>query len=812
MHSTAALLQDADRLHGQGALTEATNRYRQVLERDPEHAQALYRLAVLECQQGRLGAGIDLVRRSLARVHNQPRAHNLLGMALGRLDRWPEALASFDAAIRNQPDYADAHGNRANALMELGRVAQAVASYERAVALQPDCVGDWLNLGAALQQLARHEQALSALDRAIDLRSDVPDAFFNRGNVLSRLERHEEALSAFEKALRLAGPNADVLNNCGNSLAGLNRHDEALERFEQALSLRPDHVDALTNRGIALRNLARDPEALASYDQALGKNPDHAAALYNRAVVLARLGHHPEAVAGLERLHCIDPSHPHSSALLADCRLEMCSWGAVEGFAGELRARIDDGLVMPFLALKFSCDAQAQLAAARGYVLRKVPAVRRVFETRKTAAQDKIRVAYVSADFCRHATAHLLSRLIEIHDRSRFEIIGVSLGRDDGSDARRRLERAFDRFLDWRHQGDREVAQRLNAMDVAIAVDLKGHTDGARPGIFAHRAAPVQVSYLGYPATTGADFIDYVIADKVVLPFDQQPFFTERIVHLPGSYQVNDPTRQISSRAFERPDAGLPDAGFVFCCFNNNWKITAPIFDVWMRLLGNLEKSVLWLLRSNEAASHNLRREAVARGIDPHRIVFAPRILAADHLARHRLADLFLDTLPYNAHTTASDALWAGLPLVTCRGDTFAGRVAASLLNAAGLPELITESLSDYETLACRLATDDALLQSMRRKLDSNRANCALFDVDRFRRNLEAAYIVMWERWQRGEGPRSFSIDVKGGMSAGACYGTSEGVTPGLDPGGHPSSQEDVDRRVKPGSDDRESLLERRDS
>jgi predicted O-linked N-acetylglucosamine transferase (SPINDLY family) len=687
MQGTAALLQDADRLHRQGALEQAADRFRQVLAREAEHAEALYRLAVIECQQGRFAAGIELVRRSLAREPDQPRARNLLGMALGRLGRWPEALVSFDDAVRIAPDYADAHGNRGNALIELGRTAQAVASYERAVSLQPDSIGDWLNLGAALERLGQHEKALSAFDRVIVLRADVPDAFYNRGIVLTRMDRHEEALSSLEKAHELGAPKSDVLNKLGNALAQLNRHHEALARFDEALAHDPDHLDALGNRGIAFKNLGRYAEALASYDQLLERSPDHGHVLYNRAVVLVRSRRHADAIPGLERLRALVPLHPHGLDLLADCELEICNWEAGARLGRELRGRIESGgFVEPFLTLKLPFDAQIQLAAAKNYVRHKVSAAPGVIDSRRWSRRDRIRIAYVSADFRDHATSHLLSRLIELHDRCRFEIIGVSFSRDDASEARRRLEKAFDVFLDVRSEGDREVARRLNAMEVAVAVDLKGHTEDARIGIFVNRAAPVQVSYLGYPATTGADFIDYVIGDRIVLPFDQQRFFTERIVHLTDSYQVNDPTRQISARAFTRAEAGLPDDAFVFCCFNNSWKVNGSMFDIWMQLLRRVRNSVLWLLETSQAASNNLRREAAARGVESERIVFAPRIAVVDHLARHRLADLFLDTLPCNAHTTASDALWAGLPLITCAGDTFAGRVAGSLLHAAGAP------------------------------------------------------------------------------------------------------------------------------
>jgi protein O-GlcNAc transferase len=379
-----------------------------------------------------------------------------------------------------------------------------------------------------------------------------------------------------------------------------------------------------------------------------------------------------------------------------------------------------------------------------------VPAAPQPLWTGKARPHGKLRIAYLSADFYRHATAFLMAQLFELHDRSRFEVLGVSFGQDDRSDMRARLLAAFDRFHDVGSRSDYDVAKLLHELEVDIAVDLKGLTLDCRPGILAYRPAPVQVSYLGYPGTMGADFIDYVIADPIVLPLDQQPLWTERIVHLPDCYQVNDSKRQISTRTPTRREVDLPERGFVFCSFNNNWKITPPVFDVWMRLLRAVDGSVLWLIWDNAAAERNLRREAAARGVDPARLVFAATLKVEEHLARHRLADLFLDTLPVNAHTTASDALWAGLPLLTCCGESFSGRVAASLLAAVDLPELVTSNLADYEALALRLATDPTLLRAFRKRLEQNRSTSALFDTDRFRRHIEAAYLTMWERFARG--------------------------------------------------------------
>jgi predicted O-linked N-acetylglucosamine transferase (SPINDLY family) len=383
----------------------------------------------------------------------------------------------------------------------------------------------------------------------------------------------------------------------------------------------------------------------------------------------------------------------------------------------------------------------------------------------KPYGHEKIRIAYLSADYHKHATAYLVAGLMESHGRQRFEVLGVSFGVDDRSPMRARMVRSFDRFFDVRGMSDRDVARMLRDMEVDIAVDLKGYTTDQRPEIFSHRPAPVQVNYLGFPGSMGADFMDYVIADRIVAPFEDQPFYTEKLVHLPGSYQVNDSRREIAPVAPSRAEAGLPELrsgsvgnGFVFCCFNDSYKITAPVFDIWMRLLAQLPGSVLWLISCNPDTMAKLSLQAAARGIDPARLVFAPRRDLADHLARHRLADLFLDTLPYNAHTTASDALWAGLPVLTAKGESFAGRVAASLLTAVGLPELITENPADYEALALKLAQDSELLGVYRKRLAENRDSCALFDNDRFRRNIEVAYTTMWQRAEAGLPPESFSV------------------------------------------------------
>ena len=751
----------AFKFHQEGRLSEAERLYREVLRARPADFQALHMLGILKLQQQQpedavrlIGAALEVDRRSVA-------AHSNHGLALAALKRHDEALASYERALKIAPRNADALTNRADALCDLGRPTEALASYDQALAINPRHVAALVNRGLVLRELGRAAEALASYDAALAVDPNDVEAWNNRGVALQDLGRQTEALTSYERALALSPDYVDALVNRGNALLTLKRPAEAAASYARVLVLKPDFADAYNYRGHALADLGRFEEALASYDKAVALKPDHFEARLNRARVLGKLDRYQEAIAEYDKLRISKPDLPNLLSDVAHCHATTCHWSEWIELTQELTARALAGTVAvdPFLFLAFDSTSEQQLACARNWLrLKKVAAVAREWQLSDFAG-DRIRVAYLSADFHRHATAHLIAELFELHDRKRFEIIGVSYGPDDGSKIRSRLIKSFDRFFDVTTRTDEDVAKLLRDLKVHIAVDLKGHTTDARIGILARRAAPIQASYLGFPGTSGADFIDYAIADRIVLPVDQQPFYTEKIVHLPDSYQVNDSKRQIGSPIPSRSELGLPEQAFVFCCFNNTWKITSGMFDIWMRLLTAVDDSVLWLYRSNALAAENLRKEAQVRGVDPARLVFAPHMDVPEHLARLTRADLFLDTLPYNAHTTASDALWAGVPVVTCLGPTFAGRVAASLLQAVGLPELVTRSLEEYEALARKLASEPALLQSIKQKLQQNRLSAPLFDSDRFRRHIEAAYATMWEMRQRGESPRSFSVD-----------------------------------------------------
>lgn len=703
---------------------------------------------------------LEAYRKAIALRPNYPEAHYNLANLLRSQGRVQDALASYDRALALRADYVDALHNRGAVLGQLGRHEEALANYNRALALRPTYVDALNNRGTTLGDLGRFDEALASYDHAIFLQPNCAEALYNRGNILWSLQRFEEALGSYDRAILVRPDYFDALYNRGNALWELNRLDEAVESYDRALALRPNEVETLNHRGAVLTALQRPNDALASFDRGLALDPDHANTLNNRGIALQELRRLNEALASYERALAADPDHPHAFSGAAWCTIKLADWDRRTRFALEIQARMSQkSNIHPFLLLGYNDDPSLQLQCAKNYFAKICPILPRPLWTGQRWHHDKLRIAYLSADFRTHATAFLTAELFEKHDRSRFKVIGVSLGPDDGSDMRKRLVVAFDQFHDVRTQNDREIAEMLTAHEIDIAVDLNGYTQNGRIGIFAHRPAPIQVNYLGFPSTMGTKVFDYVIADPVVAPFEHQQFYAEQIVHLPECYQVNDTKRAVAQRVPTRQEAGLPERGFVFCSFNNNWKITPETFDIWMRLLHEIEGSVLWLLRDNDAAERNLRAEARQRGIDPSRLVFAGRLLTDEHLARHALADLFLDTLPCNAHTTASDALWTGLPVVTCIGNAFAGRVAASLLQATGLPELVTSNFDQYHDLALKLAREPTTLAEIKRKLANNRSSCPLFDIKRFVAHIETAYGTMWERCQRGDEPKAFSVE-----------------------------------------------------
>ena len=552
---------------------------------------------------------------------------------------------------------------------------------------------------------------------------------------------------------------SDSLLQSANSLLQLGRRPEALTCYESYLKTNPESAEAWHNHGIALSQMQRFPEAVASFDKVLALRPDSAQTWSNRGNALLEQKRYGEAIADYDRALALDPEYGSARGYRLLAKLWCCDWRDLERDIAEVSSRLRAGarVIQPFGNLMVSRDPPGQLQCARLWT--RGEGAQTPLWRGQRYTHDKIRIAYLSGDYCVHPVSILMAGVFEAHDKSRFETTAISFGPDDGSALRTRVMKSFDRFLDVRGRTDFEVASLMHAAQIDIAIDLMGLTGDSRPGILAFRPAPVQVNYLGFPGTTASPNIDYIIADRIVIPEGEQRHYSEKVVYLPDTYMPSDAKRRASDRKFTRAEAGLPEIGIVFCCFNNSYKFTPEIFSVWMRLLKAVEGSVLWLSEPNDSARRNLVAEAEKGGVAADRLVFAPFLSNLDdHLARLTLADLFLDTLPCNAHTTASDALFMGVPVITTPGPTFAGRVAASLLSAVGMPELIAPSLSAYEACALELARDRAALRAVTTKLCANRAIRPLFDTARFTRHLEAAFLAIRERQRRGLPSERFSV------------------------------------------------------
>jgi predicted O-linked N-acetylglucosamine transferase (SPINDLY family) len=720
------LLQSASEHHAAGRFTEAEDLYRQILQHNPNHVIALHLLGMIACQRGDGAAALELL----------------------------------DQAIEINPADAEAYCTRGNALYLLQRYEEAAESYSKTIELNPDHAEAYSNRGVTLFHLRQYAVAVESYDNAIRLKPDFAEAHFNRGNSLEALEQYLAAIASYDRAIRLNPRHAEACNNRGSVLQTLQQHQAALDSYEMALSIKPDYADAHCNRGIALQVLKQYEAAVASYDMTIRLKPGFADALYNRGNVLYFLKQYKAALESYDKALLSRPDYEYLPGMRLHMKRFLCDWENIAEECQQVEAAINrnETAALPFAILAMTDSPTLQRRAAEIYVRDKTPQHPSLAEIPRRPKPDRIRIGYFSADYFNHATSYLMAELFERHDRSRFEIIGFSFGPDTVDEMSQRVSRSMDRFLDVRFLQDREVAELSRRLEVDIAVDLKGFTKDCRPGIFAERAAPIQVNYLGYPGTMAADYIDYLIADYILIPENSQHYYSEKIIYLPDSYQANDSQRTIANRTCTRAENGLPDTEFVFCCFNSVYKITPEIFDIWMRILGRVAGSVLWLLEENLWVGDHLRKEAARRGIAPNRLIFAQPLSLADHLARHRLADLFLDTLPYNAHTTASDALWTGLPVLTRTGVTFASRVAASLLHAMNLPDLVVATEAEYEEMAVALALDQQRYKALRQRVEESRQSAPLFNCERFTHHLESAYSAIFERYQAGLSPEHIYI------------------------------------------------------
>ncbi len=699
---TSDTLQRAVALHGNGQPQRAAELYAEVLRNQPDHPDALHLLGVAETQLGRPRSGIDWIRKSLAVNPHQPAAIANEGNALLALNEFVPALKTYDQALRISPDYWLAVYGRGNALSALRRWAEALASFERALELKPDFLAALIARGGMLQKLERPAEALATYDRAIELAPDCADAFLERGHLLSERKQTAAAVAAYDRALEL----------------------------------QPTLAGAWFSRGLALSLQARFSDAAASLRRALE----------------------------------LDPHYPYALGPSLHAQLQVCDWRGYAASASALEAAVErnEPVDFPFSFLAISDSPMLQLQCSRRFAALQANAPSAAPGSdaglgvcaSAPSANERIRIAYVSADFLEHPTAYLMAGLFEKHDRRRFEIIGVSLRDDAQSPTARRIHRAFDRLVAAQARPDAQLARQLREMHIDIAVDLMGYTGEHRGGMFTHRPAPIQVNYLGFPATTGSQYIDYLIGDEFLIPPAHRAAYSESIAYLPDCFQVND-DRRVAAPPPTRALMGLPAAGIVWCSLHSSYKLNPPLFDVWCRLLLAVPDSVLWLLGNNPLLEENLGREALARGVASGRLVFAKGLPYPEHLARLSLADVCLDTAPFNGGATTSDALWAGVPVVTCAGQAFAARMSGSMLKAVGFPELIATSLPEYEQFALQLVRTPGRLAEVRAALADNRRSAPLFDTDRFRRHVEAAYIEMVRRHRLGLPPATFCVPAE---------------------------------------------------
>jgi predicted O-linked N-acetylglucosamine transferase (SPINDLY family) len=745
----------AQLLQQQGQLESARLLYQDILDAEPDHLDTLNAMGVLAGQSKDLQQAIQYFERAIAIEPGHSAAHCNLGLALKQLRQPDAALRCFDRAIALDPTSAVAYYSRAETYKELGRTDEALASYDNALAINPGFVHASYRRAVVLQQSARLEDAIAGYDEVIRNKPDHFDAHANKAFSLFSLGRHIEALASSDQAISLRPDQASAHLLRANALRALDRREAAAAGYERALSINPDDAVAHCDRGAILLLLRQMDEAFASFDRAISIKPDYAEAYFRRGYTHRMLNRFDCAADDYKVVATLAPDFELLAGARLEASLQVCDWREFDTLVRETAAGIekDARVSHPFIFMALMDSPRLQHKAARIWANHTCPADDSLGSIARRVRPPKLTIGYFSADLHEHPLGRLLTELIEIHDRSRFEVVAFSFGPKTHDESQQRLERAFDRFIDVRERSNLEIASLARGLNVDIAVDLGGHTFGNRAGIFALRAAPVQVNYLGYLGTTGASYMDYIVADRTAVTPASERHFSEKIIYLPDSHQVNDRKRRIADKVFSKEELGLPPTGFVFCCFNTSYKILPATFAGWMRILKAVPGSVLFLYAEHRGTEINLRLHAAEHGVDPQRLIFGERLPPPEYLARYRAADLFLDTLPYNAGVTASDALWAGLPVLTLTGEAFASRIAASLLAALGVSELITSTQQQYEQLAIDLASNPHRLAEIRAKIQDNRLTSSLFDTPRFARNLEAAYLAIHERYQTGLPP-----------------------------------------------------------
>ncbi len=734
-------------LQSLGRHQDAILNYAKAIEIDPHNAHIYNNRGISLHALGRFADALISYEIAIELKHDYADAFSNAGDTYRALNQADHALISYDRALAIRPAFAQAYNNRGVALQECGRLLDARASYEKAVISDLDYAEAWLNHGFVCNELKLFHEALDHYRHAIILRPAYLEAYYNLGNTLKALKLFDAALVSYGKALLLDGDFADAHYNGGLTLMEMKQFERALTSIEKTLEIKPDYIDACNSRASLLAELKRFDEALACFDHALVIRPDYAPVYSNRGVMFFEMGRFEEAIADYASALSLKPDLEFTDGALFSTRMKICDWSRYDQTLKTIVTSLNSRqrAFHPFHVLGAIDDCGLQKQAAEIWCESRNLSSIITLVRPKYGKDRKIRIGYFSPDFRNHPVSYLTARMLELHDREKFDVIGFYYGTIATDEMHGRVRKAFDRFYDVRSLSGFKIAELARECEIDIAVDLCGYTLDCRPEIFAHRAAPVQISYLGFPGTMGVNFIDYIIADHVLIPPEKTASYSEKVIYLP-CFQVNDSQRVIGSEEVVRAELGLPQNAFVFCCFNNTYKFNPAILDLWARILGAVDKAVLWMFADTPAARTNISREFRNRGLSDDRLFFVEKAPRTEYLARYRLADLFLDTLPYNGGTTASDALWAGLPVLTLQGESFAGRMAASLLSALDLPELIAGSPEDYVRIGIDLAMDAQKISNLKSRLAANIRTSIVFDSLKSTRLVEAGYRAAYER------------------------------------------------------------------
>jgi len=758
-----ALLDQAKRKGIKGAdfdqLEKKLNDANKALSIKPDSADGYYNMGIALQGQNKLEEAIEAYNKALSIKPDTADAYYNMGIALQGQNKLEEAIEAYNKALSFKHDYADAFINMGAALLEQNKLEEAIEAYNKALAIKPDYAEANYNMGNVLQKQSKLEEAIEAYKKALSIKPDYAAAYDNMGSVLKDQGKLEEAIEAYNKALAIKPNSSEAYNNMGNALKEQNKLEEAIEAYNKALSIKPNSSEAYNNMGNSLVEQGKLEEAIEAYNKALAIKPDDASFYNNIGIALSKQGKLEDAIEAYSKALDINSNHEAARTQKLYQQAHICNWAGIAKDCNLIpKLGISEKHVQPFMLFSLEDAPDRHLIRSEIYAKANYPQKTLPPKARPSKRPKRIRIGYFSSDFKEHPVAYLIAKVLEKHNRDQFEIFGYFLYCDKKSEMRQRLENSFDSFADVQSMSDKDIALQARQDEIDIAVDLNGYTTDARTGIFAYRAAPIQINYLGFPGTLGADFIDYIVADRSLIPVENQKYFKEKKLYLPNSYLPTDNSRELSKKKITRSKMGLPDDAFVFCCFNNNYKISPNEFDIWMRLLTKVPNSVLWLRQSNQLSNINMKNEAQKCKIDPSRLVFADKVPIDEHLARQKLADLFVDTFSFNAHTTAADALWAGLPVVTKVGLGFAARVAGSLLNAVGLPELVTETEQDYEALILELATNPSKLGKIKKKLAINRLTQPLFDTELYTKHLEIGYLEAYERYFEGNLPETIIV------------------------------------------------------